>query len=382
MSGGQPFTITLPPGITGLSPASALAGAGAITLTVTGSNFVSGDSVFWNGNALATNFVSSTTLTATVPPGYLVAPGTASVTVGNGANVTSSAETFTIVEQPAISGLSPSSASAGAKPFVLTVIGSNFVNGSTVLWNGAALPTVFVSPSVLTATVPASDLGQAGTAAVSVNNLGDVSSSATTFTIVGPPAIFVMSQTSARQGSPQFNLTITGTNFVSSSEILWNGTALGTFFVSGGTLEAAVPASLLATPGVATVAVGNPGNVTSPATLFTIIGTGPPQVTKISSGSHSAGGLVSIIVSFNEPMNLASVLNTSAYTVLGGVKKKGRTVYTKTLGFAVTYNLKAMTATIKLSAPYKGGVQVTAKRGLESAGGLATRASTKPTVLS
>ncbi len=52
--------------------------------------------------------------------------------------------------------------------------GANFVSGSTVLWNGAPLATVFVNASTLTATVPASDVAHASTASVSVSNLGDI----------------------------------------------------------------------------------------------------------------------------------------------------------------------------------------------------------------
>jgi hypothetical protein len=107
-----------------------------------------------------------------------------------------------------------------------------------------------------------------------------------------------------------------------------------------------------------------------------------PHVTSIKSGSRSASGLISVIVSFDEPMNMGSVQNTGGYTVLGAVNKNGRTVYTKPLGFRVTYNPSAMTATIKLSRAYKGAVQVTVKSGIKAANGLSTAKATKPTVVS
>ncbi|MCI0400489.1 MAG: IPT/TIG domain-containing protein, partial [Gammaproteobacteria bacterium] len=52
--------------------------------------------------------------------------------------------------------------------FTLTVNGSNFINGSVVRWNGADRTTTFVSATQLTATIPASDIATAGTAAVTV----------------------------------------------------------------------------------------------------------------------------------------------------------------------------------------------------------------------
>ncbi|MGB9752066.1 IPT/TIG domain-containing protein, partial [Roseiflexus castenholzii] len=69
-SGVATFTITNPtPTITAISPSSAPAGGSGFTLTITGTNFVNGSVVRWNGNPRATTFVSSTQLTATIPAG-------------------------------------------------------------------------------------------------------------------------------------------------------------------------------------------------------------------------------------------------------------------------------------------------------------------------
>ena len=86
------------PTLTGIAPASAVAGSGAVTLTVNGSNFISGSVVRWNGSNLSTTFVSATALTASVSASLLATAGTAQVTVftptpGGG---TSTAANFTI----------------------------------------------------------------------------------------------------------------------------------------------------------------------------------------------------------------------------------------------------------------------------------------------
>ena len=149
----QPVTVIarfigLSPDITGLSPAAATQGEASFTLTVTGDNYVAGNpgsTVLWNGTALSTTFVSATELSAVVPASDVVQPGTARVMVSNPGNITSSAETFTIVAPPEISELSPASAIQGGAQFSLTVTGDNFLNGSTILWNSAALATAFVS---------------------------------------------------------------------------------------------------------------------------------------------------------------------------------------------------------------------------------------------
>ena len=69
---------------------------------------------------------------------------------------------------PSLLSLSPSSANAGDPAVVLTVKGTNFLPASTVAWNGAALPTTYISGTQLMVSIPASDLATAGTADVTV----------------------------------------------------------------------------------------------------------------------------------------------------------------------------------------------------------------------
>jgi C1A family cysteine protease len=84
-STGMTFTVNNPvPAITSLSPASAVAGGPAFTLTVTGTGFVSGATkVRWNGVDRTTNVVSSTQATASILASDIATSGTAYVTVFN-----------------------------------------------------------------------------------------------------------------------------------------------------------------------------------------------------------------------------------------------------------------------------------------------------------
>ena len=98
----SPFTGAPAGGLTTLSPSSTAAGGGGFTLTVTGSNFVSGGSVVrWNGADRTTTFVSASQLTAAIPATDIAAAGTASVTVRNDpGGAVSDALTFTITQAP------------------------------------------------------------------------------------------------------------------------------------------------------------------------------------------------------------------------------------------------------------------------------------------
>ncbi len=73
--------------------------------------------------------------------------------------------------KPAISQLAPNSTNAGAA-FILTVDGSNFASKAVVNFNGAVQITTFISASQLTASVAATAVATAGTAAVTVTNPG------------------------------------------------------------------------------------------------------------------------------------------------------------------------------------------------------------------
>lgn len=84
------------PTLASISPASASAGSPALTLHVTGSRFVSGSVVQWNGMALTTSYVSASKLNAAVPASLLASPGMASITVINPSGSVSGAKTFSI----------------------------------------------------------------------------------------------------------------------------------------------------------------------------------------------------------------------------------------------------------------------------------------------
>jgi IPT/TIG domain-containing protein len=73
---------------------------------------------------------------------------------------------------PAISTLSPASATHGGGDFTLTVNGSSFNSNAVVNWNGAARTTTWVSAGQVTAAITAADISATGSATVTVTNPG------------------------------------------------------------------------------------------------------------------------------------------------------------------------------------------------------------------
>ncbi len=99
VSTGVPFTVINPvPEIANLSPQSTVQGSPWFTLVVTGSNFVEGATVLWNGQPCVTNYQSGSRLTARIEANFITEARTISVVVYNpepGGQV-SSAASFTV----------------------------------------------------------------------------------------------------------------------------------------------------------------------------------------------------------------------------------------------------------------------------------------------
>jgi uncharacterized protein (TIGR03437 family) len=292
-SNGIVFNVSAP-SITTVSPSTAVAGGPGFTLTVTGSNFVSGSQVQWNTQALATTFISGTQLMAQVPASMIANAGNAMVAVGNNVYTVSNSVNFTvansIVTSLVLTSISPASVPAGGLAFTMTVIGSGFLSSSTVQCSGTPLPTTYVTANQLTATVPASLITSAGTAMITVVNPGGSASNPLSLTItVATASLSSISPNSATAGSPAFTLTVSGSGFANTSTVDWNGSPLSTSFVNVNQLTASVTAGMILGAGTASVTVVNAGVTVSNALAF-IINAALPSVSRLSPTSASAGG--------------------------------------------------------------------------------------------
>ncbi len=187
-----PFTVLNPvPGITSISPTTAVAGSSGLTLIVNGSNFLAGGTlVQFNTIPLPANAVTvtnSTTLTVQVPAANLATPQTVSVDTfnpqpGGGPDTNPNPPTLTISAAPAptITGLSPASGPVGTS---VTITGTNFgptQGTSTVTFNGTAATPTSWSATNIVAPVPTG--ATTGNVVVTV---GGVASGGTTFTVTG-----------------------------------------------------------------------------------------------------------------------------------------------------------------------------------------------------
>jgi hypothetical protein len=315
------------PLIASLSPTTAAPKGATFTVTVNGSNFVSGNAnnpnmpnpmppfsgsvVAWNGSPRPTAFVSATQLTAQISSTDIATTGCDNISVftyGGGGNVVFSPAVSFIVSSsgaPVICSISPASVVAGASAFTLSVVGAGYTSSSTVNWNGKSRTTMFVSANALQAQIASADVAKAGTASVTVTSSGGAggTSSPVNFAISPSPpptpTITSISPTTATAGGPAFVLTVTGTNFIPASVVDWNGGARTTTFKSATSLQAAIEATDIATAGTAAIAVvnfgANGGVATSAPSNFTIspasaAATSFPQVVSVSAAGGPANG--------------------------------------------------------------------------------------------
>jgi hypothetical protein len=84
------------------------------------------------------------------------------------------------------------------------------------------------------------------------------------------PTTTNLSQTSAALNAPSFNLTVTGSNFVAGSKVLWNGSPRFTTFNSGTQLTATIPAADLTSRMISEITVANPGGHNSNVQIFSV----------------------------------------------------------------------------------------------------------------
>jgi WD40-like Beta Propeller Repeat len=166
---------------------------------------------------------------------------------------------------PSLTAVSPTSiTTAQVNPFVLTLIGSGFVQQSQVEWNTTPLAPVFVNTSELKVTVPPALFQAPGTATITVvtQQPGGGTTQGILFTIsptVSPvPNISSLSPSGVLTGGGGVQLQVIGTNFVAQSAVAVNGSRRSTIFLDSTLLETALTASDIATPGVLQITVVNP----------------------------------------------------------------------------------------------------------------------------
>ena len=298
---GSIFTVSGAPTVTAVSPTSRGQGATNQTLTITGTNFVSGATTAFSTNGITVNsttFNSATSLTVNVSISGSATPGTRTITVTNGDGSTAtSGSIFTVNAAPTVTAVSSTSRGEGATAQNLTVTGTGFQSGATTTFSGTGITvnsTTFVNATTLTVNVTIGGSATVGTSTITVTNPDAGSAtSGSIFTVNAAPTVTAVSPTSRDAGAVSQSLTVTGTGFVSGATTSFSGsniTVNSTTFVNATTLTVNISISSGALVGTRAITVTNPdaGNGTS-GSIFTV--NGAPTVTAVSPTSRDAGAV-------------------------------------------------------------------------------------------
>lgn len=189
---------------------------------------------------------------------------------------------------PVITCLGPMDLMAGNGSTAISVLGSGFTPDSVVQWGGQQRTTSYISKTLISAVLEASDLATAGTTPVSVSNAaggGGTSLPADFHVLPAQFSILRLVPSSAGRGCPDVTLQVLGAGFQPGAIVQWNGASRPTNFVSGTLLTAVISAADLRAPGSASVTVlnpGNPGSTTNPLPFAVF------PVDAVSAGSNPA----------------------------------------------------------------------------------------------
>ena len=157
--------------LTTVLPASAIGG----TYTSSQGVCTGGGVLYCDLGAIANG--SAATVTISITPtvaGSLTMTGSASsvsfdpVSSNNQANSNTTVTGNAFYAAPNLTQISPALIQAGSTTTTLTVDGTGFTSGSSILWNGTPLPTTFVSSGQMTATVDSTLIKQLGWAQIAV----------------------------------------------------------------------------------------------------------------------------------------------------------------------------------------------------------------------
>ncbi|MFN0086768.1 MAG: IPT/TIG domain-containing protein [Blastocatellia bacterium] len=304
---GVPFPANRAPSLFSIAPNSVSVGSAGFTLRVNGSGFLLGSVVQLNGRALATAFINSSQLTATIIASDLTRAANLEVRVVNPDSGGERSLPVTLAVRtrnpdPRITTAALAPESTGGSP-QLVVSGSNFLPVSVGRVNGNSRSTTFVNATTLRMALSSQDLSVAGILNITVFTPAPGGGASNTFEFTvndpiipvtsSPPSVSDIRPRITGTGAPAFPLLVNGSNFRAGSVIRVNNKPRQTQFVSARQLKTVILATEIGASGAIPIDVitrdaagGNSNSVT-----LTVKRRNPaPQLAGISPDLVNAGG--------------------------------------------------------------------------------------------
>jgi 6-phosphogluconolactonase (cycloisomerase 2 family) len=368
-SSGATFTVNPPAAATAsITPSSGPRGS-AVSVSITGSNFVSGaTSVAVAGTGVVVSNVvvtSSTLLTATFTIDTAAALGAHDVSVITAGGSTGGLS-FTVNAPPTLTNASPATGLRGEEDrFTLT--GTNFVPGGTavhVSGDGVTVKTVNVTSSTsLTALLVIAADADVGAHYLTVTTAAGTSRGVSIDVVpLSPTLASVSPNTGAQTGSQ--TVTLTGTNFLSGATTVnvsgTNVTVSSVNVASATSLTATSAVSAGAATGARTVTVKTAGG-TSTSQNFTVI-TAPTITTFTAGATHVTSAQPSLLTWTTSNAASCSIDNGVGSVACASANTSVTPGTTKTYTLSATSAGATATATSTIFANEPGKFVYTAAR--------------------
>ncbi len=287
------------PVIKSFAPASFSAGASSTMVSVVGTGFVPATVINVNGSSRSTTFVSSTQVNILLTVADIATATALNLTAVNSApgGGTSAAASLPVNNPvPTLIGITPATIAAGTTTSTpITITGTNFVNGSSVLVGTNAHAATVVSPTQITSVLSAADVATAGKLNIAVTNPapGGGNSNVGNITVVTPtptPVLTSLAPSTIVVGSGNTTVTVYSSNLTNSCQVLWNSTVLPFALFSSASYQngayvysqyaiASVPASLIASLGTASITANCPTALSPVSNALTVTVANPPVPT-------------------------------------------------------------------------------------------------------
>ncbi len=300
----------VPPTISSFNPVSVYVGQYGTNfpVTINGTNFNSVSAVNVGGRSASFVVNSTVKITAFVPAS--ASTNFLYVTTSGGTAYSSLPFTVKPIPPPTIVSFTPTSAYVGETGRVVTITGTNYmgagdlagyIKNTTVKIGGTRASINIVNDTTINATVPVNVIYP--TYWISVTTNGGTAYSQTNFIIkpIPAPTISSFSPTSAYAGETNRTITITGTNFMGTGELIplirvlsvkIGGTSASFNVVSDMTITTVVPASVLYP--IYWISVTTTGGTVYSKDNFTLKPVPAPTITSFTPSSGSVGDTVSI----------------------------------------------------------------------------------------
>ena len=236
---------------------------------------------------------------------------------------------------PLISSFTPTSGIIGTE---VTISGDHFNGTAAVKFNGtSAASFTVVSNTQVRATVPTG----ATTGKINVTNTEGTGISSADFTVILPSSL---SSFIPANGPVSTEVTISGSNFIGTTSVDFNGVSASAFIVdSNSQVRAIVPAGATTGP----INVTNPAGSAATATNFTVILA--PLITSFTPTTGAVGtqvtitgnnftGTTSVAINGTAATNLLVDSNTQVRATVGAGSTTGKVSVTNAAGTATSTN--------------------------------------------